>query len=104
MEIDDMISANRADCNGCDATCPALNYVKNNPTDFPPTFVATYDDDKILRHSSSGGVFTALSELVLRAGGVVFGAAFDENWRVRHTAARSLDELEKLRGSKYVQS
>ena len=91
-------------CGRCDATCPALNYVKNNPTDFPPTFTATYPDDKILRHSSSGGVFTALSEIVLRKGGVVFGAAFDENWRVRHTAARTFDELEKLRGSKYVQS
>ncbi|MBE8952423.1 MAG: Coenzyme F420 hydrogenase/dehydrogenase, beta subunit C-terminal domain [Quinella sp. 1Q7] len=141
MKIEDMISANRADCNGCaacanicpknaitmtrdaesfsypkinpelcikcgrcDATCPALNYVKNNPTDFPPTFTATYPDDKILRHSSSGGVFTALSEIILREGGVVFGAAFDKNWRVFHTAARNFDELEKLRGSKYVQS
>ena len=91
-------------CGRCDATCPALNYVKNNPTDFPPTFTATYPDDKILRHSSSGGVFTALSEIILREGGVVFGAAFDKNWRVFHTAVRSIDELEKLRGSKYVQS
>ncbi len=141
MKIEDMISANRADCSGCaacanicpknaitmtrdaegfsypkinpelcikcgrcDATCPTLNYVKNNPTDFPPTFTATYPDDKILRHSSSGGVFTALSEIILREGGVVFGAAFDKNWRVHHTSIRSLDELDKLRGSKYVQS
>lgn len=91
-------------CGKCDATCPALNYVKNSPTDFPTTFVATYDNDKILRYSSSGGIFTALSELVLNDGGIIFGAAFDKNWHVFHTSARTLDELENLRGSKYVQS
>ena len=39
-------------CGKCDATCPALNYVKNSPVDFPPTFVATCPDAKILRHSN----------------------------------------------------
>ena len=91
-------------CGKCDATCPTLNFTKKFPTDFPLTFVATYDDDKILRHSSSGGMFTALSEIILREGGIVFGASFDKNWHVYHTAARTLDELENLRGSKYVQS
>jgi len=66
--------------------------------------VATYDNDKILRHSSSGGIFTALSKIILNDGGIVFGAAFDKNWRVYHTSAENLDELENLRGSKYVQS
>lgn len=91
-------------CGRCDATCPALNYKKNSTAILPPTFVATYDNDKILRHSSSGGMFTALSELVLNDGGIVFGASFDKKWHVFHTAARTLDELENLRGSKYVQS
>jgi len=91
-------------CGRCDATCPSLNFTKNFPDEFPKTFVATYDNDKILRHSSSGGIFTALSELVLNDGGIVFGAAFDKNWRVYHTSAENFDELEKLRGSKYVQS
>ncbi len=91
-------------CGKCDATCPSLNFKAANVDNFPATFTATYDDDKILRHSSSGGMFTALSEIVLRDGGIVFGAGFDKNWHVYHTAARSLDELENLRGSKYVQS
>ena len=91
-------------CGRCDATCPSLNFTKNFPTDFPPTFVAIHPDEKIRRHSSSGGMFTALSEIILREGGIVFGAGFDKNWHVMHTAAKSLDELENLRGSKYVQS
>lgn len=91
-------------CGRCDATCPALNFKKTNIDVFPATFVAIHPDEKILRHSSSGGVFTALSEIILRNGGIVFGAGFDKNWHVFHTAARTLDELENLRGSKYVQS
>ncbi len=91
-------------CGRCDATCPALNFQKAIINALPATFVATYQNDKILRHSSAGGVFTALSEIILRDGGVVFGVAFDKNWHVFHTAVRTLDELEKLRGSKYVQS
>lgn len=91
-------------CGRCDATCPALNYTKTLPDAFPKAFVAIHNDAKILRHSSAGGAFTALSEIILREGGVVFGAAFDKKWRVVHKAARTLDELESLRGSKYVQS
>lgn len=91
-------------CGRCDATCPALNYTKTFPDAFPEAFVAIHNDAKILRHSSAGGAFTALSEIILREGGIIFGAAFDKKWRVYHTSARTLDELESLRGSKYVQS
>lgn len=141
MKIEEMISANRADCSGCeacanvcpknaiemrrdaegfayptinrklcvscgkcDATCPALNFTKKFPDTLPKVFAAINPDEKIRRHSSSGGAFTALSELVLQSGGVVFGAGFDENFHVKHTAAHTPDELENLRGSKYVQS
>ena len=92
------------ECGKCDATCPALNYDKKIATALPQVFIAIYLNDKILRHSSSGGVFSALSEIVLNDGGVVFGASYDKNWRVVHTVARTPDELENLRGSKYVQS
>lgn len=91
-------------CGKCDATCPALNFRAKTVEVLPATFVATYDNDKILRHSSSGGMFTALSEIILNDGGIIFGAGFDKNWRVSHTSAQTLDELENLRGSKYVQS
>ena len=91
-------------CGRCDATCPALNYTKTFPDAFPKAFVAIHNDAKILRHSSAGGAFSALSEIILREGGVAFGAAFDKKWRVVHKVARTLEELESLRGSKYVQS
>lgn len=74
------------------------------PDKLPEVFAAIHPDEKIRRHSSSGGAFTALSELILNTGGVIFGAGFDENWHVVHTSAENFDELENLRGSKYVQS
>lgn len=91
-------------CGKCDATCPALNFKPKTVEALPPTFTAIYDNDKVLRRSSSGGVFTALSEIILSEGGIVFGAGYDKNWHAVHTSAKNLDELENLRGSKYVQS
>ncbi|MFR9048942.1 MAG: coenzyme F420 hydrogenase/dehydrogenase beta subunit N-terminal domain-containing protein, partial [[Clostridium] leptum] len=61
-------------------------------------------DEKVLKESSSGGVFSLLADAIIEKGGVVFGAAFDENWNVRHMAAQTKEDCLKFRGSKYVQS
>ena len=91
-------------CGRCDSVCPSLNFVKSFPDALPKIFAAIHPDEKIRRHSSSGGAFSALSEIILQSGGLIFGASFDKNWHVVHTCARNLEELENLRGSKYVQS
>lgn len=89
-------------CQKCLSICPALNEkYKNNPV---PEIFAVKASDKIRSQSSSGGVFTLLAEKVITEGGVVYGAAFDENMQLRHISAESLDELAPLRGSKYLQS
>ena len=93
-----------AACGSCDAVCPALNFAKTFPDALPKAFAAIHTDKKIRLHSSAGGVFSALAEIILRDGGVVFGASFDEKFHVSHTCARTLDELANLRGKKYVQS
>lgn len=91
-------------CGKCDATCPSLNFHEKFAEKLPKVFLAINPDEKVRRHSSSGGIFSALSDLVLNDGGIVFGAGFDENFHVVHTSAENFDELENLRGSKYVQS
>ena len=60
------------------------------------------EDD--LMESSSGGVFSILARSVLSAGGVVYGHEFAEDFSVRCVRIESIDDLPKLRGSKYVQS
>lgn len=55
--------------------------------------------------SSSGGIFSLLAENILDRGGVVFGAAFSDDFKsVNHMAVENREELVKLRGSKYLQS
>ncbi|MBR4131687.1 MAG: Coenzyme F420 hydrogenase/dehydrogenase, beta subunit C-terminal domain, partial [Oscillospiraceae bacterium] len=52
----------------------------------------------------SGGVFTLLAQAILGRGGVVFGAGFDEAFRVCHQKIEHAEEIGRLRTSKYVQS
>ena len=55
-------------------------------------------------NSSSGGMFTAVSDMVLSSGGAVCGAAFDEGMRLRYVLAQTAEDRDKMRDSKYVQS
>lgn len=43
-----------------------------------------------------------LAEKVIDAGGVVYGAAFNERWEVEHRRVDTVEGLQALRGSKYV--
>jgi coenzyme F420-reducing hydrogenase beta subunit len=54
--------------------------------------------------SSSGGVFPVLAEAILDAGGKVYGAVFEDDFKVGHAEAACKSEMLPMRGSKYVQS
>ncbi len=54
--------------------------------------------------SSSGGMFSIFANYVLEQNGIVFGAAFDNNWKVVHKYIDNKKDLDNLRRSKYVQS
>ena len=90
------------DCGICKKVCPFQNSLpkKNEPI----VFAAKHKDPEILEASSSGGVFTAISDFILKSCGVVYGVAFDESFNVCHQRAQTLDQRDKFRGSKYVQS
>lgn len=89
-------------CHKCEKVCPVRNADPVNEK--TQTFVGYTKDEEIRRQSSSGGIFSVIAEWILQQHGVVFGAAFDENFEVHHIAVETKEELEKLRGSKYVQS
>ena len=89
-------------CGLCEKICPILN--KPKTYQILQCYAAKHKNSKIKLKSSSGGIFTALAENILKEGGVVFGAAFDKDWNVRHTFCKNLNDLDKLRRSKYVQS
>lgn len=89
-------------CDQCKAVCPILTPL--HPTGETQTYVGYAQNEEIRRHSSSGGIFTLAAQFVLKRGGVVFGAAFDDAFQVRHIGIESEKDLWRLRGSKYVQS
>ena len=89
-------------CGLCEAVCPLLNV--GEPAEADKVFAAKNIDNGERMASSSGGVFVALAKDVIRRGGIVFGAVFDEQWEVRHTYAETLDGVRRMMGSKYVQS
>lgn len=90
------------DCGLCEQVCPVLRpAAPRTPT---AVYAAKNPDERIRMESSSGGVFTLLAERTIRAGGVVFGARFDEAWEVVHDSTETIEGLAAFRGSKYVQS
>jgi hypothetical protein len=94
-------------CGACRRVCPAL---APPPADAKSVeqadgcYAAWHTDKSVRLESSSGGVFSALAARVLEVGGVVFGAAYDSQMRLRHTAVSAAHDIDRLRRSKYVQS
>lgn len=90
-------------CSLCEKVCPVINTPQKE--DFSTVAYACKNKNEEIRlGSSSGGVFTNLCEYVINNNGVVFGASFTKNFEVEHVKATTLEECEKFRGSKYVQS
>lgn len=74
-------------------------------SEYNTTSYAVYINDTELRlESSSGGVFSELAKLILNQNGFVYGAAYDEKCMVKHICIDKPEDLQKLRGAKYVQS
>lgn len=92
-------------CGLCERVCPIISAQRENDNVSPYSYAAWNKNDQIRRTSSSGGVFSALAEYILKNRGFVVGAAFRSDFRtVEHHICSSVEELDKLQGSKYLQS
>lgn len=89
------------ECGLCVKSCPQIN-----PIEIPNTNINAYAliNKKDRSESSSGGAFSAFARVILKDGGVVFGASIDFDFKVKHIFIESVQDLYKLRGSKYIQS
>lgn len=90
-------------CNLCEAVCP----IKNVAEDIPfkqDAYIVQIKNERIREESTAGGAFTAIADYIIDNNGIVFGAAYDEEFKVIHTDADSKEKLAKFRNSKYVQS
>lgn len=90
-------------CGKCTLICPEITPLHNNVV--AKTVEAAYATDRNDRQAgSSGGIFGLLATQVLKKGGHVYGAAFDDNLKLAHQCATNIDELQPLMRSKYLQS
>lgn len=89
-------------CGLCEKVCSFVSPSYKNQTQ--GVYAAMAKSTSIRSKSSSGALFYIIAKKIIEQGGVVYGAILDDDLQVRHVATTSLVELNKLRGSKYVQS
>lgn len=89
-------------CGACRKICPVLNN-KTFDERVIKCYAAKSKSSDIKKKSSSGGIFSHLALDILHNDGVVYGAYMD-NFSVKHVKVSSEKELNKILGSKYVQS
>lgn len=90
-------------CGLCEKVCAFSSPVYNNEE--TPDVYATHLTDREQREkSSSGGLFYTIAKWIISQGGIVYGAAFDKNLTLRHIGVETENDLQALRGSKYLQS
>lgn len=93
------------ECGLCEKVCqfnPDYDRCDNYHT--PQVFAIRAKEQIELSRSQSGASFYLLSEVILEESGVVYGAGFDDNYRVLHKRAETPAQRDELRYSKYVQS
>lgn len=90
------------DCGACIKVCPVNQSIELGK---PITAYAGWDkSESEYITSTSGGAASAFARYIIRQGGVVYGCAILPNINVNHVRIDTLDDVSKLKGSKYVQS
>ena len=93
------------DCGLCKKACPVLNKETSTYNKEGSLSYAIWNNNQKDRvNSSSGGVFSALADIIIKDGGIVYGAAWDDAMQLNHVGVDKIEELDSLRRSKYVQS
>lgn len=94
------------DCGLCNKICP----IEENHSDrllYKPSeraFAVKSKSKELQLQCTSGGFFTTLAKAWIHAGGVVYGAAYDEKYSVHHIRVERMEEIGRLSDSKYAQS
>ena len=92
-------------CGLCKNICAFNNgYKMNKRLNEPLVYAVKSKNDEVRMKSSSGGMFTIISDYVLENNGIVYGVKFDENFKAVHTRCETKKQRDKCRGSKYSQS
>ena len=93
-------------CNMCKKVCPMINSesVKN---DNEKAYYLIHKNKNVIEHSSSGGAFTAIAEIVANKYNnnyAIYGATMNDTLKVKHTRITDINNIGLLQKSKYIQS
>lgn len=92
-------------CKKCEKVCPIINGNTKNQDSFQLCYAAYNADSEIRNDSSSGGIFTLLAEKIIENGGIVVGVSMSDDCKTaQHIFIDNVEMLERIRGSKYLQS
>ena len=90
------------DCKLCQKTCPNNREIAfRYPSHCYAAWITNKEKRKIC---ATGGIGTELSEFVIKHGGIIFGSRYDEKLNPIITWTDSITELERFKGSRYLQS
>lgn len=70
----------------------------------PKVYAVQHKSETVRAASRSGGIFTAVSDWVIKQDGAVYGCVLDESFRAVHIRAVCAEDRDRMRGSKYTQS
>lgn len=90
-------------CYICQKSCPEKNMV-NKSEENNIYYYGYTNDNNLLLKSSSGGFFGSIARFVLEKNGIVYGATLSEDLQLYHTKIDNENDLNKILGSKYIQS
>lgn len=90
------------DCGLCVQNCP-LNLPEKH-LNILGAYGGWHIDSIIVKTSSSGGAFSAIANLVLKKGGIVYGAVYSDDYRGVTTQSTKTHSLDNIKRSKYVES
>lgn len=93
------------DCGLCEKVCPIIIHTScpTNATT-PKCYVLQAPDSYDRLQSASGAAYTLLARAVFEQGGIVAGHIWDGDFGVKGFVSGNADDLEILRGTKYLQS
>lgn len=93
------------DCGLCESVCSFhADYNVSDNFSEPIAIGARHKHVSEIEKSRSGAAFVAISDYILELGGIVYGVGYKEHFRVSHKKAKTKEERDEFRGSKYVQS
>lgn len=91
-------------CNKCRKVCPVSKPALESLEDRNQVYAAYSKDNSVLEKSTSGGIFTHISDYFFENNGVVFGHKYNEKMECVCEKATTKEERNSFCGSKYVQS